>query len=314
MLSDHLIRQVLEGRAPGVLLSELADSPSPEGTPPEDETPGSPGGTPVAGTPAPEGKGWGGAKLRKYVLGSYAKERGEGSPPTHSPASPSRVTPSPSGSPVESPEDSSEGDGQVEWNEHAVSELREIFHREGLKTRVLAVPIESFEFIQGALDSDDRRHENLGRALENGDPIPPLLATPAGAPGRLRCLDGHHRILASVQRLRPPYPRMRTIEVRYPDGRPFSWKDGELGKRLFKAIPGFRKQVAEAAGVERVKLKPKDARERALVRELGDEFDFLHYSGGRAVLRDASGYKVEVGHDSIEFVSEAKGFRAERNR
>lgn len=227
--SERMIAQVLRGTSPQAIIEGLADA-SPEGTPPEDETPGSPGGT-----PAPEG--WYGAKPRKYVMGSYAKERGvspEGSPSPFSPSASPAV--SPAGSPA---------DAQVEWREDAVAELREMFHARGLKTRVLAVPLESFDFIQGALESDDKRHQNLARALEAGQAIPPLLSTPAGG-GRQRVLDGHHRILVTVQRLRPPYPRMRTVEVTYSDGRPFSWKDGELGKQLFKAVPGYRRRVAEA--------------------------------------------------------------------
>jgi hypothetical protein len=127
----------------------------------------------------------------------------------------------------------------ISWRPDALDELRGIFHKAGLRTRVLDIPIERLDFIQGALESDDRRHANLSDAIQMGEALPPLIATPHGN-GRWRILDGHHRILASVQNLRPPYPKMRTVEVRYPNGESFSWKDGELGRALFKAVPGYR--------------------------------------------------------------------------
>ena len=129
---------------------------------------------------------------------------------------------------------------QLNWLPFAESDLQSIVQRAGLRTRVIELPIEAFEFIQGALRNDDERHKSIAEAILQGRPLPPLMATPKSE-GTWLTLDGHHRILATVQTLWPPYPKMRTIEVTYKNGAPFTWKDNDASRALMKQIPGYRK-------------------------------------------------------------------------
>lgn len=131
----------------------------------------------------------------------------------------------------------------LNWRTDAEFEIQQVLKRGGLLTEVADIPISQFDFQQGALKNDDVRIENLSRAILNGDPIPPLIGTRArSAPpdGLVDVLDGHHRILSVVYKLRPPYPLLRTILVCYRNGNPFHWRDGVEGEALKKAIPSYR--------------------------------------------------------------------------
>jgi hypothetical protein len=128
------------------------------------------------------------------------------------------------------------------WRKDAEVELTALFAKFGLHSYMEDVHMDNFEFIQGALKNDDKRHDNLVRAILNDQAIPPLIATHRESedlPAYI-LLDGHHRILATFQCLWPPYPLMRTIVVSYDDGRPFHWTDSDFGQEVKHAIPTYR--------------------------------------------------------------------------